>query len=255
MILDRFKLEGQVAIVTGASKGLGQAMAQGLAEAGANLALCSRHQDEMETVAQEIRAATGRKVLALEIDVTDRSQVETLVERTLAEFGRIDILVNNAGINRRVPLLELDDATWQEVLDINLTGPMYACRAVGPHMIERRYGRIINVASTLALVSIPNRTPYAASKAGLALFTKTIALEWGPYGITANALCPGPFDTALNAPIKNDPVANRQFLEKIPLGRWGDPRELACAVVFLASPASSFMTGSLVLVDGGWTAL
>lgn len=255
MILDRFKLDGQVAIVTGASGGLGQAMSSGLAEAGANLVLCSRHQDQIEAVAQQIRAATGREVLALQVDVTDRSQVEALVEKTLAEFGRIDILVNNAGINRRVPLLELDDATWQEVLDINLTGPMYTCRGVGPHMIERRYGRIVNVASTLALVSIPNRTPYAASKAGLALFTKTIALEWGPYGVTANALCPGPFDTPLNAPIKNDPAAYQQFLEKIPLGRWGDPRELACAVVFLASPASSFMTGSLVLVDGGWTTL
>jgi NAD(P)-dependent dehydrogenase (short-subunit alcohol dehydrogenase family) len=255
MILDRFKLDGQVALVTGASRGLGQAMARGLAEAGANLAVCSRHQDEIDAVAEEIRAATGRAVLALEVDVTDREQVEAFVERTLAEFGQIDILVNNAGINRRVPLLELDDATWQEVLDINLTGPMYTCRAVGPHMIKRKYGRIINVASTLALVSIPNRTPYAASKAGLALFTKTIALEWGPHGVTANALCPGPFDTPLNASIKNDPVAYQQFLDKIPLGRWGDPRELACAVVFLASPASSFMTGALVLVDGGWTVL
>ena len=255
MILDRFKLENQVAIVTGASKGLGQAMAQGLAEAGSDLVLCSRNQDEMEAVAEEIRTATGRKVRALERDVADPAQVDDLVEKTLAEFGQIDILVNNAGINRRVPLLELDDATWQEVLDINLTGPMYTCRAVGPPMIERKYGRIVNVASTLALVSIPNRTPYASSKGGLAQLTKTIALEWGPYGVTANALCPGPFDTPLNASIRADPVAYQQFLEKVPLGRWGDPRELACAVVFLAAPASSFMTGSVMLVDGGWTAL
>lgn len=251
-VLDLFRLDGRVAIVTGGSKGLGQAMARALAEAGADVVITSRHLEEGEQVADEIRQL-GRRALALESDVTDPAAVKALAKRTHAEFGRIDILVNNAGINPRKPALELSEEEWHECLEINLTGPWLLSRAVAPYMMERRWGRIINIASMLAFVSIPGRTPYASSKGGLVLLTKTLALEWAPYGITVNAICPGPFETAINRQLLQDPEAYQAFLAKIPLGRWGQPRELGPLAVYLASEASSFMTGAALLIDGGWT--
>ena len=251
MILDRFRLDDRVAIVTGASKGLGEVMARTLAEAGADLVICSRNQDQIEAAAQRIREATGRKVLAMAVDVADRKQVEDMAAAALGVADRIDVLVNNAGINVRMPVTELDES-WDRVLAVNLTGPMNCCRAVGPHMIRRGRGRVVNVCSTLSFVALPLRASYASSKGGLIQMTRVLALEWAQHDIAVNALCPGPFATEINIPVMNDPEAMADFKRKVPLGRFGDPEEIAGAALFLASDACAYMTGSSLVVDGGW---
>jgi NAD(P)-dependent dehydrogenase (short-subunit alcohol dehydrogenase family) len=229
-------------------------MALALAQAGADLVLTSRHQSEIDGVAREVASASGRKVIAVQSDASRRADVEATVDRAVREFGQIDILVNNAGVNIREPVVELRDESWEQVIAVNLTGPMMYCRAAGPHMIKRRYGRVINVASTLSVVAIPNRSSYASSKGGLIQLTRTVALEWAPHNVTVNALCPGPFETPINAALMKDPAAYRAFVDKVPLGRWGKPEELAGPIVFLASDASSFMTGATLFIDGGWIA-
>ena len=252
--LDLFSLEGQAALVTGGSKGLGEAMAGALSGAGADVAITSRHLDEARAAADGIAAASGREVLALEADAGDREQAEGSVREVVERFGRLDILVNNAGVNRRAPILEMEDEAWETVLGINLTGPFYYCRAAGRHMLDRGYGRVINIGSTLSSISIPHRTPYASSKGGILQLTRTLALEWAGTGVTANCICPGPFATPINQPLLDDPEAARAMQDKVPLGRWGDPAELATAVLYFASPASSFTTGAALVVDGGYTA-
>ena len=254
MGLEIFNLSSKSAIVTGGSKGLGEAMAQALAEAGADVLITSRHQDEVEATAASIRSATGQRIIGVQADVTKRDDVEAMVQRALTEFGKIDVLVNNAGINIRKPLLELSDDEWQQVMNVNLTGPMLCARAVGKHMIERRSGKVINISSTLGVIGIPGRTPYASTKGGLIQFTRTLALEWAAYNVNVNAICPGPFATPLNRMLLENPEVREQFISKVPLGRFAEPKELGGAVIFLASDASSFMTGSCVFVDGGWTA-
>lgn len=249
-----FSLEGQAALVTGGSKGLGEAMAGALSGAGADVVITSRHLDEARSAAAAIAAASGRRVLAVEADAGDREQAEGSVREVVERFGRLDILVNNAGVNRRAPILEMDDESWETVLGINLTGPFYYCRAAGRHMLERGYGRVINIGSTLSSISIPHRTPYASSKGGILQLTRTLALEWAGTGVTANCICPGPFATPINQPLLDDPEAARAMQDKVPLGRWGDPAELATAVLYFASPASSFTTGAALVVDGGYTA-
>lgn len=254
MSLDVFKLDSRVALVTGGTQGLGFEMAEALAEAGANVAIASRNQEKVEHGAAQLAEATGRRALGVVADVTDAQQVEAMVQSVIKEFGHIDILVNNAGINIRKPIEEFDEESWDRVQATNLKAPFLCARAVASYMKEQRSGRVINVASMLGLTALPERGAYSSSKGGLIQLTKALALEWAAYNITVNALCPGPFLTELNVPVLNNPEANKFFTDRIPLGRWGNPEELKGVIVFLASDASSFMTGSAMVVDGGWTA-
>jgi NAD(P)-dependent dehydrogenase (short-subunit alcohol dehydrogenase family) len=252
-VLDRMKLDGRVAIVTGGTKGLGKSMAEGLAEAGARIAIVSRHADQAAEVALSITEASGQAAKGYGCDVTVPEQVEALVAEVLADFGQIDILINNAGINTRGAIDELTLEQFLEVQHINVTGPWLLCRALAEHFKARRYGRVINIGSTLSIIAIANRTPYATSKGAILQMTRALALEWAPYGITVNCVMPGPFGTEMNQPIKNDPAVYEQFIAKIPLGRWGELEEIQGLAVFLASDASGFMTGSAITIDGGWT--
>jgi NAD(P)-dependent dehydrogenase (short-subunit alcohol dehydrogenase family) len=254
MSLEIFKLDGRVALVTGGNRGLGFVMAQALAEAGADVVVTSRRKENAESSAAAIAQATGRRTLGVTIDITDARQIHAMVQTILETFGRIDILVNNAGINIRKPVEEFDEASWDLVQTTNLKAPFLCCQAVGRQMKQQRSGRVVNVSSMLGLSALPERSAYSASKGGLIQLTKVLALEWAPYNITVNALCPGPFATDLNIPVMNDPQANQYFLNHIPLGRWGRPEELKGVITFLASDASSFMTGAALAFDGGWTA-
>lgn len=254
MSLDIFKLDGRVALITGGNRGLGFAMAQGLAEAGADVVVTSREQKKAQESATTLARTTGRRALGLAVDVTNTEQVGSMVQTVVKEFGHIDILINNAGINIRKPIEEFDETSWDLVQDTNLKAPFLCSRAVARFMKEQRYGRVINVSSMLGMVALPERGAYCSSKGGLLQLTKVLALEWASYNITVNALCPGPFATELNIPVMNNPQASQFFLSHIALGRWGQPEEIKGAIVFLASNASSFMTGAALVVDGGWTA-
>jgi NAD(P)-dependent dehydrogenase (short-subunit alcohol dehydrogenase family) len=253
-VLDRFRIDGRVALVTGGARGLGRAIAEALASAGADVVLSARQIQKAAQAAEVIGRTSGRKIMGVAADVTLRASVEAMVARVLDALGRIDILVNNAGVNIRGPIGELSEDDWDVVVDTNLKGPWLCCRAVGPVMQGQKWGRVINVSSMLGEISLPGRTPYASSKGGLTLLTKTLALEWAKDGINVNALCPGPFATEINTPLLNDPTARAQMEANVPLARWGDPAELGPAAVFLASEASSFMTGGTLFIDGGYTA-
>jgi len=253
-VMDRFRLDGRVALITGGSRGLGKAMALALAEAGASVAVTARAAEPAEAAAREVADATGARTLGIAADVTDAAAVAAMVARTLDAFGSVDVLVNNAGVNVRRPIDRLEEAEWDHVLHTNLKGPWLCCRAVAAPMKERRWGRVINLSSIMGEVSLPDRTLYASSKGGLTMLTKTLALEWAPFGINVNALCPGPFATEMNLPLLNDPKAREAFSARVPLNRWADPVELGPAAVFLASEASSFVTGTCLYIDGGYTA-
>lgn len=253
-ILDRFRLDGKVAVVTGGTKGLGKAMAEGLAAAGAQIAVISRHGDEAGAVAAELSAAKGQACRGYACDVTQPDQVDALIPQILKDFGQIDILINNAGINLRGAIDELSVDEFLRVQALNVTGPWLMCRAVAPHMKERRSGRVINMGSTLSIIALADRTPYATSKGAILQMTRALALEWAPYNITVNAMLPGPFATEMNLPLKQDPDTYAAFVAKIPLGRWGELEEIQGLAVFLASDASSFVTGAGIAIDGGWTA-
>jgi NAD(P)-dependent dehydrogenase (short-subunit alcohol dehydrogenase family) len=196
----------------------------------------------------------GGRTLGVSAEITRDADVRAMVARTLDAFGRLDILVNNAGINIRGPIEELSESDYDLVLDTNLKGPWLCCRAAAEPMKRQGWGRVINLSSMLGEVSLPGRTPYAASKGGLTLLTKTLALEWAPHGINVNALCPGPFATEMNVPLLNDPEVRAAMQSKVPLGRWGNPEEIGPVAVFLASEASSYMTGATLFIDGGYTA-
>ncbi len=253
-VLDRFKLDGKTALVTGGARGLGKTMATALAEAGANIALTGRSLESCEGAAKEIAQATGRTVRAFAGDVTVAKDIERLHGEVTAACGDVDILINNAGTNIRGTLDQLSEADWDSVIDTNLKGPFLCTKAFAPGMIKKGWGRVINLASIMSVVSLPGRTPYASSKAGVLGLTRTWALEWAAKGVTCNAICPGPFATDMNRQLLNDPTAYQQFVANIPMGRWGELEELTGAIVFLASDAASFVTGASLFIDGGWTA-
>ena len=252
-ILDQFRLDGHTALITGGNRGLGIEMAKGLAEAGANIAILSRDAAKNEAAAALLTEAYGVKTLSLVCDVTDEHEVQQAVSATVETFGKIEILINSAGINARGNMDELSLADFERVMQVNVSGAWLASRAVTPLMKQQGYGRIIHIGSILSLIGMPGRTPYASSKGAVLMMTKAMALELAKDGITVNAILPGPFATEMNLPLTQDPVKYADFLSKLPLGRWGELHEIRGLALYLASPASSFMTGSGITIDGGWT--
>lgn len=253
-MMDAFSLRDRRALVTGGSKGLGYTMALALAQAGADVAIVGRERETIRAAAVKLAGETQRRVVPLVADVTRSSDVENLVQDTIRELGQIDILINNAGINIRQPIVDQSEADFRKILDTNLVGAFLLLQHVGRHMTARRSGSVINVASTLGFVGLAERGGYTASKGAIVQLTRTAALEWAPLGVRVNALCPGPIVTEINTPVLSNPTANEYFVSRIPLGRWGQPHEIGPAAVFLASDASSFMTGAALVIDGGWTA-
>jgi NAD(P)-dependent dehydrogenase (short-subunit alcohol dehydrogenase family) len=248
-VLATFRLDDRVAIVTGGARGLGRAAARALAAAGARVVVTSRDLESAEAAAAALTQSSQHAALGLALDVRDAAAVTAVVDRTIAELGRIDILVNNAGTTHREPLSSLTEAQWDDVIDTNLKGTWLCCRAVEPAMRAAGWGRIINVSSMLGQVGLPNRSPYVASKGGVSSLTRALAVELGPLGITVNAIAPGPFTTSMA-----DAPSRSGLLAQIPLGRWGEASEIEGAIVYLASPASSFVTGAVLAIDGGYTA-
>jgi 2-dehydro-3-deoxy-D-gluconate 5-dehydrogenase len=244
-----FDLSGRVALVTGGSRGLGRAMADALARAGADLVITSRTRADLDRAAEELRRH-GQRVLSVASDVTDEPSIRDLVQQALDRFGQIDILVNNAGVGETQSVVDMDPAYWDRIMQVNVRGPMLCCKHVGPHMIGRQSGKVINVASVMATRVARYMSPYCASKAAIVQFTRALALEWIRHNIQVNALCPGYFLTDMNSEFFGSDRGKR-FVADLPIARLGDPRELDGALVFLASDATSYVTGTALYVDGG----
>jgi NAD(P)-dependent dehydrogenase (short-subunit alcohol dehydrogenase family) len=243
-------LTKETAVVIGGTSGIGLALTRGLAQAGANVIPTGRRQELVQTASAEV-VALGRRSLAQTCDVTDNASLERLLQSVCAEFSSVQILVNCAGRIKRMPTLEVPDAEWNAIMETNLNGTLRACRVFGRHMIEKRYGRIINIGSLSSLVGLFEVAAYAASKAAVASLTKSLAIEWATSGVCVNALIPGVLRTDLNAALLDGTERGREFLMRTPMRRFGKPEELVGAAVFLASDSASFVTGHLLVVDGG----
>jgi 2-dehydro-3-deoxy-D-gluconate 5-dehydrogenase len=252
LILDSFKLTGKNALVTGSSRGMGAAIAIAFAQAGANVAIHASH----TVPAEVIRAVgeTGVKHVALTANLSNPDRAPELVEKTITALGSIDILVNNAGITRRAPAVDYSLADWNDVLATNLTSVFRLCQCAARPMLERGSGKIVNIASLLSFQGGITVPAYAAAKGGVAQLTKALANEWAARGVQVNAIAPGYMATELTQALQDDTTRNRQILERIPAGRWGSPQDVAGAAVFLASPASDYISGHILVVDGGWLA-
>jgi NAD(P)-dependent dehydrogenase (short-subunit alcohol dehydrogenase family) len=246
-------LTGRIAVVIGATSGIGKAIALGLADAGADVIPTGRRANLAGETARDVEAR-GRRSLAITADVSDTKSIEALADAVIEKFGKVDILVNAAGRTVRRPTIDVPDAEWNAIMDTNLTGMLRACRVFGRHMIERRYGRIINIGSLTSVVALYEVAAYGASKAGVAALTKSLAVEWAPHGVCVNAILPGVFRTALNEGLLDGTDRGRELLARTPARRFGQPEEVAGAAVFLASEAASFVTGHLLAVDGGFLA-
>lgn len=252
--LKLFNLTGRTALVTGGSKGLGLAMAAGLASAGAEVMLVSRHRDEAESAAAGLARDFGRRAFGHAADVTVPAQVDAMLAAAERALGRVDILINSAGINIRGPIAELTPEQFSQVMTVNVTGTWLCCRAVFPGMRARKWGRIVNLASALGLVGLAGRTPYTASKGAVVQMTRTLALEGAADGITANGICPGPFLTDMNLAIADTEDGKKFVVGATALKRWARLEEIQGAAIYLASDAASYVTGAVLAVDGGWTA-
>jgi NAD(P)-dependent dehydrogenase (short-subunit alcohol dehydrogenase family) len=248
-----FSLEGRVAVVTGGTSGIGRALSLGLADAGADVIATARRKEQVDKTAGEIEARGG-KTLRMASDVSERGSLETLLAAVLERFSKVDILVNCAGTIKRTPTLDMPEAEWTNILNTNLTGTLRACQVFGRHMLERGYGRIINIASLNSFVALSEVAAYAASKAGVASLTRSLAVEWSKRGVTVNAVAPGVFRTDLNAQLLDSTPRGQELLMRTPMGRFGKTEELIGATVYLASDAASFVTGQILVVDGGFLA-
>ena len=254
-ILDQFNLQGQAAFITGGNRGLGLEIAKALAECGANISIASRDPQKNAAASQLIRESYSVQCIDHACDILDRAQLSTAVQKTHEAFGRIDILVNSAGINIRGTIENLDYESFEKVMGVNVTGSWGACKEVVPIMKQNGYGRILNISSMLGAIAIPERTPYATSKGAVLQLTRALAVELAKDNINVNVILPGPFDTEIFEPVKKDPEKFAAFCRQIPLGRIGGLHEIGALALYLCSPASSFVTGSLFSIDGGWIAV
>jgi NAD(P)-dependent dehydrogenase (short-subunit alcohol dehydrogenase family) len=247
------ELNGKVAVVIGGTSGIGRAIAHGLAEAGADVVPTSRRDEQVDAAAKEIEQR-GRRSLRITSDVADRDSLQRVLDEAINAFGKVDILVNSAGRTKRASTLDFAETDWNDILETNLTGTLRACQVFGRHMLEREYGRIVNIASLSTFVALYEVAAYAASKAAVASLTKSLAVEWGARGVCTNAIAPGVFRTALNEKLLDETERGREFLMRTPMKRFGNVEELAGAAVFLASDAARFVNGEVLVVDGGFLA-